>query len=272
MTKEKISGQELAMAQQVMFKILCEIDKVFQNNGIRYWLAYGTLLGAVRHKGFVPWDDDIDIHVHDTDYEKAVKALRRELDPQLYGVQFKDNDPQYWPSFARVRSLTTETFLLDVPPPWQILNNRFNGLWVTLFRSRVIKRASALFQFLYIYFLHGYSYNSLTHSPKTDIKADICRVILIGLKAVIWFVNLFPGKSVNFITNYPFFLGRFNNLYYDDAEIFPLGTLEFCGKQFPVPKNFHKVLTEVYGDYMLLPPPDERRTHFADISFLNSGR
>ena len=63
--------QELSLEKQklIMLEILLDFDKVCRNNGIRYSLAYGTLLGAVRHQGFIPWDDDIDVIVFRADYE-----------------------------------------------------------------------------------------------------------------------------------------------------------------------------------------------------------
>ena len=69
--------QELSLEKQklLMLEILLDFDKVCRNNGIRYSLAYGTLLGAVRHQGFIPWDDDIDVIVFRADYEKLIQIL-----------------------------------------------------------------------------------------------------------------------------------------------------------------------------------------------------
>lgn len=73
--------QELSLEKQklLMLEILLDFDKVCRNNGIRYSLAYGTLLGAVRHQGFIPWDDDIDVIVFRADYEKLIQILNSQM-------------------------------------------------------------------------------------------------------------------------------------------------------------------------------------------------
>ena len=68
-------------------QLIAIVDKVLGKHGIRYWLDWGTLLGAVRHKGFIPWDDDIDIAIPRSDYEKALKVLKEELTPYSFEVK-----------------------------------------------------------------------------------------------------------------------------------------------------------------------------------------
>lgn len=71
-------------------ELIAMIDKVLKKNDIRYWMSWGSLLGTVRHKGFIPWDDDIDIDIPRDDYERALKALREELEP--YSVKVQENN------------------------------------------------------------------------------------------------------------------------------------------------------------------------------------
>ncbi len=76
--------RDLQLADAGMIAI---VDKVFRKHGIRYWLDWGTLLGAVRHKGFIPWDDDIDLAIPRSDYEKALEVLKKELSPYSFEVK-----------------------------------------------------------------------------------------------------------------------------------------------------------------------------------------
>ena len=83
----------LRRLQLRMLDILMEIDKVCRRNSIRYWLDFGTLLGAVRHGGFIPWDDDLDIAVHDEDYDRFLACCAKEL-PEWLVVQTEITEPE----------------------------------------------------------------------------------------------------------------------------------------------------------------------------------
>ena len=74
--------RELGLEEQktILLEILADFDRVCRENGIKYSIAYGTLLGAVRHRGFIPWDDDVDVLVLREDYEKLRKILGEELE------------------------------------------------------------------------------------------------------------------------------------------------------------------------------------------------
>lgn len=86
--------------------ILDEIVRICNDNGIKYFLDYGTLLGAVRHKGYIPWDDDIDIGMLRSDYEKFIKSYPSDKNNK-YFVQTLETDPNYWHSYARIRKKNT---------------------------------------------------------------------------------------------------------------------------------------------------------------------
>ena len=84
-----------------------EIDAICKKHKINYYLAYGSVLGAIRHKGFIPWDDDFDIMLKYDDYKKFIEVCKKELDSNKYFVQTLDTDPNYYLSFGKIRNIQT---------------------------------------------------------------------------------------------------------------------------------------------------------------------
>ena len=85
-------GSLLRRQQERMLEILCEIDRICKKHGIRYWLSSGTLIGAARHGGFIPWDDDLDIEMMREDYDRLMMVFPGEL-PATMALQTHDTDP-----------------------------------------------------------------------------------------------------------------------------------------------------------------------------------
>lgn len=102
-------GSDLRRAQLRMLDMLLYLDKVCKENEIEYWLGYGTCLGAVRHSGFIPWDDDLDICVFEKDFQRLKTILLKEAHP-LYQLQCKDTDTnffQFWIRLKDIKSLAS---------------------------------------------------------------------------------------------------------------------------------------------------------------------
>ena len=95
-------GSTLRKMQLRILDILVEIDKVCRKHGIGYWIDFGTLLGAVRHGGFIPWDDDLDIAMTSEDFQKFLEIAPKELPPTLF-LQTKSTDPSYNMPVNKVR-------------------------------------------------------------------------------------------------------------------------------------------------------------------------
>ena len=96
--------KELQLKMLDMIKV---IDDICQKHNIEYYLAYGSALGAVRHKGFIPWDDDFDIAMTDENYFKFLNVCEKELDSNKYYLQTPEKEEEYYLSFTKIRDITT---------------------------------------------------------------------------------------------------------------------------------------------------------------------
>jgi len=101
-----MNANQLKRLQNIEYEILQEIVRICEKNNLSYFLIGGTLLGAVRHKGFIPWDDDLDIAIPRKDYEKFLKICQTQLNSD-YFLHCNKTDPDYWLPFAKVRKKNT---------------------------------------------------------------------------------------------------------------------------------------------------------------------
>ena len=111
-------GSQLRRQQLRMLDILIEVDRICKKHQIEYWLSSGTLIGALRHNGFIPWDDDLDIEMMRTDYLRLLEVLPREL-PDWLALQSDETDPAYFFFYAKVRD--RRSLMLE--------NNGYDRMW-----------------------------------------------------------------------------------------------------------------------------------------------
>lgn len=249
--------------QKIEFDILCDIDRFCRENDIHYFLAAGTLLGAIRHKGFIPWDDDIDIGMLRPDYEKFIakyKSDKNEL--WWYG-----NTPKYFFPYAKVVAkgtlLTGGDFpylgcgvFVDILPydeiedsqskwkrainRWAIINQILTLRNIRLFR----KGRSLLKQF--VVFLRA----PLRLIPNRWFLSWLDRKIVRGKMDG-------PHKIAHLVSGAMYGLREIHN-----SDIFnDFITVSFEGKSFFAPKGWHDFLKDLYGDYMKLPPAEKQKAH-----------
>lgn len=256
---ENISNLRRLQLSQLM--IAKEIKRICDANGISYFLASGTLLGAVRHRGFIPWDDDLDIGMPRKDYEKFLRVFEKKADTKNFFLQTFDTDLEYGLSFAKVRMNGTffyESVMSKV--------NCHKGIFVDVFpfddaaSLRVAKKAHIL---LYQVFSKMFLYR------KNFIPRGTNKIKYVISRVVRYLAFLLPEKmlksTVQFIMTY--FSGnakRLVNLCGDygyreciDADD-PFEEIEFENTLFRVPCGREQYLKNVYGDYMQLPPLEKR--------------
>jgi len=252
----------LARVQPVLLEMLEEIDRVCRENHIRYFLYRGTLLGAVRHQGFIPWDDDLDVVMLREDYEVFRRVAPEKLDSR-YCFQDWYTDPRYAHPFGKLRKRNT-VYL-------EAKGNRLaeNGFYVDVYpldyapedpRERK-KLALTLLQ-LYRLKLMKSGYTPWKEGERTVWKKRLGYLLYQGAALAFSQERLIKkydalASSVG-ETGTVYEQSAMPKSFYFQKDWF--GQTEehsFCGKSFPCPKA-DPVLTVLYGDYMELPPEDRR--------------
>lgn len=247
-------GSELRRAQLRMLEMLKFIDSFCSEHDIRYWLDGGTLLGAMRHGGYIPWDDDTDIAMTRQDAEKF-KRLMLELHPHPdFVLQCRETDPGFFGFWNVLRDLKSEY----VQDSGLHRRRKLRGLQVDIFpfephQNRLLQRLS------------GTLANRLVERPlMRSASADVASRYRFLTRC------LFPAFRAlgRFSASSRLRLGPGCQWYYSMAPdtIFPLGKAVFEGHEFPVPADFDAYLTSVYGDWRQIPDSDNIATH--DTKFL----
>lgn len=108
-----LTEEELRQLQMIEVEMLEEVDRVCKKNGIKYCISAGTQLGAIRHKGFIPWDDDADLAFLRPEYEKFREACERDLDKERFYFQDYRNTPGYRWGYGKIRRKDTEFVRLN---------------------------------------------------------------------------------------------------------------------------------------------------------------
>lgn len=251
-------GSPLRRQQLRMLELLEAIDVICRKHHIPYWLSSGTLIGAARHKGFIPWDDDLDIEMLRSDYLRLLKVLPHEL-PDHFALQTNETDPNYIFIFGKLRdkdSHLEETNSYD-------RNFRYTGIYIDIFP---LEKAPHCLAWIGGH-LQGQIYNQLNNSKlKEEVMHKRIRRIYrfntrIGFPVLRFLAKLFPGKALR----HSFGTAYFKPRYMED--IFPLTEMEFEGKMFPVPHNTDALLRKIYGDYMQLPNLDNIHPHYNILEF-----
>ena len=252
----KYSQRNLREMQLKMLDILIEIRDMLDRNHIDYWLDSGTLLGAVRHGGFIPWDDDIDICVHESDMKRIVEIAQRELPPHLF-IQTPETDPEVRLPICKVRDITT----LIVEGDDDFSHNYAKGLYVDIFPmtawpsfgpkfSRKIARGYCRSNAI-LHCQHRYSTRSFAEFFYFGAKRAIC--------SLLWKTGALFKRKDEFYSNTLNNSGNGNR--HLAKTIFPLTEIEFEGEKFKSPANEDQYLRDLFGDYMKLPPENQRDGH-----------
>lgn len=258
---KELTLQEL---KEIEFDILKMFDTFCKENNIRYYLSHGTLLGAVRYKKFIPWDDDVDLLIPREDYNKMIDLFK---DTDRYRLFAFEKNKDYGYPFAKLCDMTTLKIEFGC-------NNTTNlGVDIDLFP------------------LDAWDDNIEKAKEETKhIGKNMYRLSLAKLKSpassnpfkkvAVWFIMLFckmlgSKYFIKNIINESYKKEQQGNNYlgckvwcvYGEKGIIPAEVfaesvdIEFEGEMFPAPKDYDTYLTCLYGDYLPEPPKEKQKTH-----------
>lgn len=250
---------DLKHLQQVLLLIVKEIDALCRRHGITYYLSGGTAIGAERHGGFIPWDDDIDIMMPDADYFRFLQICREELPSDRWYVQEGLKD---WPSgFSKLR--LKGTYIEDAGE-WSGIARENRGIFIDIFRitnaslSPIGRRLQYFCDKMLIsnsLRLKGYATDSMLKKVML-FASNLLRIKPIN-NLCEWVVYRYKDKKTGKVARFGNNV-RFRGCFFD-ADVFgtPV-TRNFEGLELPVAAENHKFLTQTYGDYMQMPPECDR--------------
>lgn len=273
MGMRQIDVEEL---KRIQLEIIDVVMKFCDENNISCWLSGGTLIGAIRHKGYIPWDDDIDLGMLRPDYNKFMKLFN------THNTRYKfvcyENDDKFYMPFGKVFDTSTvlyepdekgikmavniDIFVADnAPDDDKALRKML--MWQKIYRSLHMGRVFPAFA-----------------PPNGNMFRKICvyafRILMHMIPQVILPKNYFAGKLVKLSKTYADTntkrVGDFVGAHYlaVDRSLFSDTVYgEFEGRKYKLPVGYDSWLRGLYGDYMQLPPEDERISHHHFKAFVN---
>lgn len=253
-TQAKGQGVDLPRVQARLLEMGKTITEVLERNEIPYVITFGTLLGAVRHGGFIPWDDDFDLFLFDDTYDQGIAVLRRGLTSDLF-VEDAQSEAKYFHGWAHVKDLRSEVHCSQYP-----LDSFYNhhGLSVDLYRCKKMPL------------------RDLKQYRLAEANAYLKRMHAMGLltddelisKLETLAARIEEDERGNEDVPDPVLGMPVKERYMRCVDVFPLKRYAFGDAEFWGPQNADAILRHFYGDYMVLPVKEDRVPHYDHVEFL----
>lgn len=263
--KQELSLREI---QEASLEVLKKIAEICEQEHLRYFLTYGTLIGAIRHKGFIPWDDDIDLWMPRPDYERFLEYFEQHKDELLPLQVLNDRNCKDYPYL--ITRVSDSRYFLDV------INEKHFGLgcFVDIYpldglgnnldeAKKTVKKASRLSSLIFL------STRRYLHKGNTKSLAKLMIKLPAFLFCKLYGKKRFAAHSYRLAERYPYESSDYVCcvLWTADRELYRRKDLEnailadFEGGKYRVPAEYDTVLRQYYDDYMQLPPEEDRVPH-----------
>lgn len=273
---------DLPKQKEIMVDVLEKSIAFFEEHGLTYFLGFGTLLGAIRHKGFIPWDNDIDLVMPIEDCEKLIELVNdTPIAENIRVSSIQNNKDHIW---SMIKIICTDTYLVEpsVLPKYMKRQENFGGVYIDVFpiyglpddekkRKAFWKKIRNLCQ-------------KMRHSSKTvnfdsahggalkTLAYKICFIPnrILGLdyylKKIAKLVKTYPFGETKYCASVLGQLGGMKDVV--ETEIYKSSAVaDFEGLKCNIPERYDDVLKTLYGNYMELPPESQRRTHPREVFF-----
>ena len=243
----------------IQLDLLRELDRVCRKHGLKYFLGYGSLLGAIRHKGFIPWDDDIDVIMFRNDYDKLCELDGEFNNPYFLQTVKTDGNNGYYYSYIKVRNSNT-TFISNV-----FKYQKFNmGIFIDIFCFDKWDLQNGEERYEQIRKLIIDNSNCMRSSNPNPNEQEKKRILqysgnnpIDNLKKIDELAKQRANESKflcsSNMTLHDYKKSIFEKNWFDRQIIINFEKLEV-----PVPVGYDKILKTIYGDYMVMPPKDKR--------------
>ena len=257
-------------AKKVELNILLHISDFCKKNNLRYFLAYGTLIGAVRHNGFIPWDDDIDINMSRKDYNWLI-ANYNKMNPNGRYRLISPYDKEAKHSFVKI----IDTFTMKIEKGIDYKEG-YLGVDIDIFPLDGQPDSNIKFNCWYnqlarLYRIHIICQLDKEISIKTKIAVPLLRFLYKGgrtaLKKAEKLHKKYPYENSKYIGAVECLFDSKDNRCLKEWFDYPIEA-EFEGHLLWIPCGYDKILTQIYGDYMQLPPVEQQVSHHQNKMYL----
>lgn len=260
----ELTKEECIELRKTQLQIFDCFRKFCEENHLRYFLVGGSLLGAVRHEGYIPWDDDLDVGMPADDYYKFIRTFE---DTELFYLDCQERDKRTWQHFGKLmmrdtlfgeyvkqnydcnKGIFIDVFPLLSTPPKKSIKGRARDLWIRVLNYKCFPR-----EFVTIWKPRHPIFSSLL---KALSQVMFCWCSSSKAREIRnAYLEKHSRDKNDFVSLGDNLLSRVPCQYFDEIAV---GTFE--GRTVPIPKKWDEYLTWVYGDYMTLPPESERVPH-----------